>query len=214
MARLIDSMKNKALHIALSRASNPVAISRHATWLREGDARFQGRQPTPSTSIQTGEDGKPERVVCAAIQMEAKLVASGIRYVEFIYRLAAKAAVAGASIVVFPEYSGLPLVGMLPGIGKMLDSAGSLAKINPPLRSKDERLALWDQVRRGNVSFIASDHAPLPFDRKSESIWESESGAPGVETMMPLIFDEGVSKGKIGIDHQEACDRCTDSPGD
>lgn len=125
MARLIDSMKNKALHIALSRASNPVAISRHATWLREGDARFQGRQPTPSTSIQTGEDGKPERVVCAAIQMEAKLVASGIRYVEFIYRLAAKAAVAGASIVVFPEYSGLPLVGMLPGIGKMLDSAGS-----------------------------------------------------------------------------------------
>ena len=76
----------------------------------------------------------------------------------------------------------------------------SLAKINLPLRSKDERLALWDQVRRGNVSFIASDHAPLPFDRKSESIWESESGAPGVETMMPLIFDEGVSKGKIGVE--------------
>jgi allantoinase len=81
-----------------------------------------------------------------------------------------------------------------------LDRIGSLAKINPPLRSKDERLALWDQVRRGNVSFIASDHAPLPFDRKSESIWESESGAPGVETMMPLIFDEGVSKGKIGVE--------------
>ncbi|MDD4336997.1 MAG: nitrilase [Firmicutes bacterium] len=126
MARLIDSMKNRALHIALSRASDPSSISRHAAWLKEGDARFQGRQPVPSTSIQLGKDGKPERVVCAAIQMEAQAVASGIRYVELVYRLAAKAAAVGASIVVFPEYSGLPLVGMLPGIGKMLDSTGSL----------------------------------------------------------------------------------------
>lgn len=126
MAQLIDSIRNKALHFALSRASDPSAISRHAAWLREGDARFQGRQPTPSTSVQLGEDGKPERVICAAIQMEAQPVASGIRYVELIYRLAAKAASVGASIVVFPEYSGLPLVGMLPGIGRMLESAGSL----------------------------------------------------------------------------------------
>lgn len=125
MAQLIDSIRSRAMNIALSRASDPKAVSRRASWLKEGDARFDGRQPTPFAT-RHGKDAKPERVICAAIQMKAKTVSSGTEYVELVYRLAAKAAAAGASIVVFPEYSGLPLLGMAPGMRKKLDSASSL----------------------------------------------------------------------------------------
>ena len=100
MARLIDSMKNKALHIVLSRASNPVAISRHATWLREEtrDFRAASQPPLPVSKLAKTASGAG-RMRSDPDGSEAGCVRNPIRRV--LYRLAAKAAVAGASIVVF-----------------------------------------------------------------------------------------------------------------
>lgn len=75
---------------------------------------------------------------------------------------------------------------------------GSHYKINPPLRSEQSRLALWDQVRMGNVHAIGSDHAPHP-GVGNPNVFETPSGSPGIETMLPLVFSEGVATGRIAL---------------
>jgi len=83
-----------------------------------------------------------------------------------------------------------------------LDRRGAYAKINPPLRSEECRLGLWERIRRGSVTFIASDHAPHGHAGKaSPDIFENQSGGPGVETMMNVVFNEGVARGRISIEH-------------
>ncbi|MCC3359161.1 dihydroorotase [Bacillus sp. REN16] len=77
---------------------------------------------------------------------------------------------------------------------------GAKAKINPPLRQKEDMEALWEMCQTGDISFVASDHAPWQLDRKqSEVILENASGSPGVETLFPVLFSEGVMEGRLSI---------------
>jgi allantoinase len=72
---------------------------------------------------------------------------------------------------------------------------GAYAKINPPLRTKEQVADMWDLVKRDMIDMITSDHAPWPRDKKeSEIIFDNASGAPGVETIFPLSYSEGVAK--------------------
>jgi len=71
----------------------------------------------------------------------------------------------------------------------------AFAKINPSILKQPERDALWDHVLAGRVDLIASDHAPWLPDRKNkENIFENASGAPGLETSLPLMHDALVVK--------------------
>jgi len=64
------------------------------------------------------------------------------------------------------------------------------AKINPCILKKAEREALWGHLLAGRIDFIASDHAPWPLERKNkENIFENASGAPGLETSLPLLHN-------------------------
>lgn len=77
---------------------------------------------------------------------------------------------------------------------------GARAKINPPLRSPDERDLLWDLCAAGHIDMVTSDHAPWTLDRKSHpNIFDNASGAPGVEVLAPMIYSEGVGKGRLSI---------------
>jgi allantoinase len=77
---------------------------------------------------------------------------------------------------------------------------GAKAKINPPLRSRADVEELWKLISRGYVDMVTSDHAPWPIERKqSPDIFQNASGAPGVETLLPLMYSEGVAKGKITL---------------
>jgi len=74
------------------------------------------------------------------------------------------------------------------------------AKINPPLRSKEDVEGLWKQLKNGMIDIVTSDHAPWTIVKKSHSnIFENASGAPGVEVLLPILYAEGVAKGKISI---------------
>lgn len=67
---------------------------------------------------------------------------------------------------------------------------GGRCKINPPLRRPADVDGLWDRLRSGLVDAIASDHAPWPLALKTRSdIFENHSGAPGLETLVPLVAD-------------------------
>ena len=87
---------------------------------------------------------------------------------------------------------------------------GPLAKIGPPLRPEDgpDRDALWNGLRQGHISLVASDHAPHPQELKRPG-WENifvlpdgasvPFGSPGVETLAPLMYSEGVVKRGLPI---------------
>ena len=61
-------------------------------------------------------------------------------------------------------------------------------KVNPPVRSENERKALF--ARWDRIDVIASDHAPHTLREKSLPFPDAPSGVPGVETMVPLLMAE------------------------
>ena len=66
---------------------------------------------------------------------------------------------------------------------------GGYGKVNPPLRSPDERAALWDAFVSGKIDLVASDHAPHTREEKEEGPFEAiPSGMPGVGTSFPLLL--------------------------
>jgi len=77
---------------------------------------------------------------------------------------------------------------------------GPVAKCAPPLRSEQEVEALWQSVKNGRVDVIGSDHSPCTVDLKEkgdQNIWEAWGGISGLQTMLPILFSEGVVKRKL-----------------
>lgn len=69
------------------------------------------------------------------------------------------------------------------------ETLGTLAKMNPPLRPKEDQSALWEGIEDGTVDCIATDHAPHTLaEKQAEKPLEAPSGVPGVETMLPLLL--------------------------
>lgn len=69
------------------------------------------------------------------------------------------------------------------------DRLGSLVQMNPPIRSKTHREALWKAMNDGTVDVIASDHAPHTLEEKNQPYPECPSGLPGVQTILPLMLN-------------------------
>jgi allantoinase len=81
-----------------------------------------------------------------------------------------------------------------------MDVLGARAKINPPLRSHEARAGLWELLAAGRVDMVTSDHSPWRLDKKGNpDIFANASGAPGVQTLLPLLFSEGVATGRLDI---------------
>ncbi len=76
----------------------------------------------------------------------------------------------------------------------------AFAKINPPMRSKDAVEGMWQALLDGRIDWVASDHAPWPLEKKSNDvIFDNGSGAPGVESILPLLYSEGVAKRGLDV---------------
>ncbi|MBD2594781.1 dihydroorotase [Nostoc spongiaeforme FACHB-130] len=65
---------------------------------------------------------------------------------------------------------------------------GTLAQMNPPLRSPHDNEVLWQALRDGVIDFIATDHAPHTLAEKAQEYPNTPSGMPGVETSLPLML--------------------------
>ncbi|WP_265001102.1 dihydroorotase, partial [Komagataeibacter nataicola] len=66
---------------------------------------------------------------------------------------------------------------------------GTLAQMNPPIRSGAHRDGLWHWLGQGMPDVIGSDHAPHSLESKNRSYPSSPSGMPGVQTLLPLMLD-------------------------
>lgn len=79
-----------------------------------------------------------------------------------------------------------------------LERLGPWAKTAPPLRSRREQAALWDQVAAGAVDFVASDHAPWAPREKEPgliSIWEAPNGLQSLQLMTVLTLEAWTARG-------------------
>ena len=73
---------------------------------------------------------------------------------------------------------------------------GTLAQMNPPIRSGAHREGLWHWLGQGVPDVIGSDHAPHSLDEKARPYPDSPSGMPGVQTLLPLMLDH-VATGRL-----------------
>ena len=80
---------------------------------------------------------------------------------------------------------------------RTLDSA---FKMNPPLRSEDDREALIDGLRAGTIDCVATDHAPHPPERKEVPFEQAAMGVIGLETAFAVLHTELVVPGRLGLD--------------
>ncbi len=70
---------------------------------------------------------------------------------------------------------------------------GTLAQMNPPLRSPHDNQVLWQALLDGVIDFIATDHAPHTLEEKAQPYPHSPSGMPGVETSLPLMLTQAMA---------------------
>ena len=78
-------------------------------------------------------------------------------------------------------------------------SHGTLAKMNPPLRTEADRLAIIKGLQDGTIDMIATDHAPHTNEEKALPITKAPSGIIGLETALALGITELVEKGYISM---------------
>lgn len=69
---------------------------------------------------------------------------------------------------------------------------GTLAQMNPPLRSPHDNAVLWQALLDGVIDFIATDHAPHTLEEKARGYPNTPSGMPGVETSLALMLTQAM----------------------
>jgi dihydropyrimidinase len=83
---------------------------------------------------------------------------------------------------------------------------GAKWMFSPPARDAGDREAIWQGVRNGTFQMVTSDHAPYRFDQSGKlaagddpNFKQIANGIPGIELRLPLLFSEGVGKGRIDV---------------
>ena len=87
------------------------------------------------------------------------------------------------------------------------DFEGAKYLCSPAPRSRADQAALWEMIRRGVIQNVTSDHAPTRFDGpdgktvfgRDAPFTKVPNGVPGLAARMPVLFSEGVVKGRIDL---------------
>ncbi|MGI6648087.1 MAG: dihydroorotase [Bacillota bacterium] len=84
-------------------------------------------------------------------------------------------------------------------------SFSTSTKVNPPLRSEKDRLALLEGLADGTIEVIATDHAPHTLEEKDCEYNYAPFGISGLETAVPLVWSELIEKKVISLEKLIAC---------
>jgi dihydroorotase (multifunctional complex type) len=85
---------------------------------------------------------------------------------------------------------------------KDMKKQGPFLKMNPSLKGQKDAQALWKGLRDGTVDIVTSEHAPGKREEKEigwTDIWKAWGGVPSIETMLPVLLNEGVNKGRLNL---------------
>ena len=84
---------------------------------------------------------------------------------------------------------------------------GAKCICSPPPRNRENQSVIWDGLHSGLFHIFSSDHAPFRYQSSTGKMLKGENtpfnwvpnGVPGIETRLPILFSEGVKKGRISL---------------
>ncbi len=158
---------------------------------------------TDITGLEAYSASRPPHSESMAIAMAGHLAhICGCKNINLLH-LTSKASVEAALIVrsAYPEITfGLETTAAHLLLDYKICKTGVLGKVNPPIRSPEDREYLWEKVLDGTLEWVITDHANCPIATKfdhddPDNIWKAKAGFGGVEYLYPGIFSEGTKRG-------------------
>lgn len=192
--RLMDAHPDIAEHVSVSLHCEVPEILRAYTRIVERDGKLSG--------LRAYSAARPPHSEGLAIWIASYLAYETECLNINLLHLSSRKAVEAAMMMqnVFPHINFRREV----TVGHLLldvDSAcGVHAKVNPPIRPREDVEALWSSVLNGDVDWIVSDHACCSAEQKvaghdPNNIWLAKSGFGGTEYLLSGVLSEGVKRG-------------------
>jgi len=82
---------------------------------------------------------------------------------------------------------------------KMIDPLDPMSKVNPPIRSEEEQMAVIEAIKDDTIDIIATDHAPHEIESKQKPYSEASFGISGIETAFAVAYTHLVKKSHITL---------------
>jgi len=79
---------------------------------------------------------------------------------------------------------------------------GFLAKVMPPIRTKEDVSYIWNSINKGYIDTIGTDHVAnqLKLKLHGDDVWDTLAGFPGIGTLLPILLSEGINKDRISLE--------------
>jgi len=79
---------------------------------------------------------------------------------------------------------------------------GYLAKVMPPIRTENDRKAVWNALSVNLIDTIGTDHVAnqLKLKLDGDDVWGALAGFPGIGTVLPILLNDGVNQNKITLE--------------
>ncbi len=79
---------------------------------------------------------------------------------------------------------------------------GYLAKVMPPIRTENDKKAVWDALSSNQIDTIGTDHVANQLKLKlgGDDVWSALAGFPGIGTVLPIVLNDGVNQNKITLE--------------
>ena len=194
-----DQFPDKARQISLSLHCETAEIMTAYTKIVEKDKSMKGLAAY-SASRPPHSEGL---AVFTAAYLANEAALPNINLLHLSSRKAVQAAMTMAEVFPHIDFRREVTIGHL-----MLDigsKAAELAKVNPPIRPREDVEFLWDALLGGELDWVCSDHACCRHETKIPkryfgNIWMAKSGFGGTEYLLPALVSEGSKRG-MGYNH-------------
>lgn len=197
----LDIADDEALLRALNEAGvRKVPVAVHAEDQETLENKRREMQQAGRDNVEAYLTVHSKNAETRAIQRMVQLAEKSRFHIHFCHVSSA----AGLEIVLAAKRMGLPVTCEVTPHHLLLSSKhlkrhGTMAIMNPPLRTKEDIKELWSALKQGSIDALASDHAPHTMEEKeAKSVWDVKPGIPGLETMLPLLLTQ-VNKGRLTI---------------
>jgi len=79
---------------------------------------------------------------------------------------------------------------------------GYLAKVMPPIRTENDRKAIWNALSQNLIDTIGTDHVANQLKLKlgGDDVWSALAGFPGIGTILPILLNDGINQNKITLE--------------
>ncbi len=194
-----EALPDKARQISLSLHCETAEIMTAYTKLVEKDKSLKGLAAYSASRPQHSEG----LAVFTAAYLAHETALPNINLLHLSSKKAVQAALMMAEVFPHIDFKREVTIGHL-----MLDitsKAAELAKVNPPIRPREDVEYMWDALLAGELDWVVSDHACCRQEMKIAkryfgNIWMAKSGFGGTEYLLPALVSEGTRRG-MGYNH-------------